>query len=133
MGSRLLPLVLVLGALLADGAGVHRIAYYLVLLAVVGAAAAAFLGISDALEGKKHGRLRGTTSSLALVLLLAGAAARAGAADGASVPHVALSAAVAAVVVYALPLVGWVLEPLAPRRRAPRPARASAPARAEAA
>ncbi|HEV7134864.1 MAG TPA: hypothetical protein VGN27_14145 [Gaiellaceae bacterium] len=129
----MLPLSLVLGALAADAVGAHRIAYYLVLLAVVGAAAAAFVAVADALEGKERAWLRGTSTSLSLVLLLAAAAARAGEAAGAAVPQVALSAAIAAVVFYALPLVAWLFEPVAPRRRAPRPARASAPARAEAA
>jgi len=44
MGSRLLPLCLAIGALLADATGVHHIAFYLVLLAVVGAAAGAAAG-----------------------------------------------------------------------------------------
>jgi hypothetical protein len=135
MGSRLLPLALVAGALLADGVGLHRGASYLVLLAVVGAGAAAFVGVADVLEGKAAWT-RGISTSLALALLLVGSATRAGAAAGGAVPHIALSAAVAAVVVYALPLVGWLFEPLAPRRREPQRVRAAAAAprrRAEAA
>ncbi len=133
MGSRLLPLALVAGALLADGLGLHRGASYLVLLAVLGAGAAAFVGVADVLEGTAAWT-RGVTCSLALVLLLVGSAARAGAADGAAVPHVAVSAAVAALLVYTLPLLGWLFEPLAPRRRARRRVRAAAPvSRAEAA
>ena len=42
MGSRLLPLALAAGALLADGLGLHQSASYLVLLTVPAAAAAAF-------------------------------------------------------------------------------------------
>jgi hypothetical protein len=42
---------------------------------------------------------------------------RANMAAGASVPKVAISAAVAALVVYGLPLVVWLLEPLRPRPR----------------
>ena len=133
MGSRLLPLSLVVGALLADGAGFHRLAYYLVLLAVVGAAAAAFLAVAEAIEGKHGAALRGVTTSLALVLLVVGATARAGAAAGAAVPPAAVSAAVAASVVYVVPLIGWLFAPIAPRRRASQHARAAASARAEAA
>jgi hypothetical protein len=127
MGSRLLPLALAAGALLADGAGLHRSASYLVLLAVVGAAAAAFVGVADVLEGKPAW-MRGITSSLALVLLLAGSAARHGVATGVDVPQVAVSATVGAVLAYALPLIGWLLEPLAPRRREEPRAQAAAPA-----
>jgi hypothetical protein len=126
MGSRLLPLSLALGALLADGAGLHRAAYYLVLLAVVGASAAAFLGVADVLEGKDGALLRGITTSLALVFLVVGALVRANMAAGVSVPKLATSAAVAALVVYGLPLFAWLLEPLRPRPRVrSRPVRVS--------
>src|SRR5438067_2542415 len=52
MGSRLLPLSLALGAALADAGGVHRLGFWLLLLAVPAAAAAAFVGVGDVLEGK---------------------------------------------------------------------------------
>jgi hypothetical protein len=131
MGSRLLPFFLVVGALLADGGSAHRAAYYLVLLAVPAAGAAAFVGVADVLEGKPA-LARGTTATLALVLLVIGGAARAGAPEGAAVPAVAISAAVAAAIVYCAPLVGWLFEPVRPRRRAPQHERLAAPpARAE--
>jgi hypothetical protein len=126
MGSRLLPLALAACALLADGVGLHRGASYLVLLAVPAAAAAAFIGVADVLEGKAAWT-RGIATSLALVLLVVGSASRMGAAAGAGVPHIAVSAAIAAVLVYTLPVVGWLFEPLATRRRTPAPARAAAP------
>ena len=133
MGSRLLPFLLVVAALLADGGSAHRAAYYLVLLAVPAAAAAAFVGVADVLEGKPA-LGRGITATLSLVLLVIGCAARAEAAVGAAVPAVAVSAAVAAVVVYAVPLVGWLFEPVKPRRHAPqRERRTAPPAHAEAA
>lgn len=132
MGSRLLPFLLVVGALLADGGSAHRAAFYLVLLAVPAAAAAAFVGVADVLEGKPA-LARGITTSVSLVLLVLGCAARSGAPAGAAVPKVAISAAVAAAVLYSVPLVGWLLEPLRPRRRAPQRSRRAAPARAEAA
>jgi len=118
MGSRLLPLALAAGALSADGLGLRRGASYLVLLAVVAAAAAAFVGVADVLEGKPA-RLRATGAAGALALLVLGAAARATAPIGASVPALAASTLVAALAVYTLPLLGWVLEPLRPRRREP--------------
>ena len=116
MGSRLLPLSLAVGALLADTVGAHRVAFYLVLLAIPGAAAAAFVGAGDALEGK-GAWLRGISTTLALTLLVLGSAVRENAPHGAAVPSLAVSAVVAAVVVYGLPVLAWVLEPLLPRPR----------------
>lgn len=111
MGSRLLPLCLATGALTADATGVHHIAFYLVLLAVVGAAAAAFVGVGDFLEGS-GGLVRAGSTALSLVLLVLGSAVRANAAVGGHVPAVAISAVVGAVLVYSLPAVGWFFQPL---------------------
>ena len=123
MGSRLLPLALAIGALLADATGLHQLAFYFVLLAVVGAAAAAFVGVGALLEGT-GGRVRAAMTSLALALLVLGSAIRANAAVGGHVPTVAVSAVVAAVLVYVLPVLAWLVEPLAPRpARQPRPVR----------
>lgn len=116
MGSRLLPLLIVLGAVLADAAGVHRLGFWLVLLAIPAAAGAAFTGVGDVLDGKSAW-IRGVTTVLALALLLLGSAVREGAPVGNSVPALALSAALGAVLLYALPALFWVLEPLAPRQR----------------
>src|SRR2546430_15319078 len=44
MGSPLLPLSLAVTALGADAAGLHRVAFYVVLLAIVGAAGGAVVG-----------------------------------------------------------------------------------------
>jgi uncharacterized protein involved in response to NO len=118
MGSRLLPLSLAVAAVVADATGIHGLAFYLVLLAIPGAAAAAFLGAGDALEGKEI--MRGVTSCLALALLVLASAVRANAPEGAAVPALAASAMIAAVLVYCLPLLAWVLEPLRPRPK-PRP------------
>ena len=119
MGSRLLPLSLALGTLVADAAGVHRAAFYLVLIAVIGAAAAAFDGVSAYLEGT-GGLVRAATSGFALALLVLGSAVRATAAVGAHVPALAISAVVGAALLYALPALGWFLAPIAPS--APKPA-----------
>jgi hypothetical protein len=114
MGSRLLPLSLAIGVLLADSAGLHNVAFYLVLLAVVGAAAASFVGVGDLLEGT-GGLVRAGTTGLALAFLVLGSAVRANATVGGHVPTVAVSAVVAAVLVYSLPALGWLLEPFAPK------------------
>lgn len=119
MGSRLLPLALAAGALLADGIGLHRGASYLVLLAVPAAAAAALVGVADVMEGKAAWA-RAIATACALALLLLGAAVRSGAPAGAAVPALAVSTLVAVLVVYSAPLLGWLAEPLRPRRREPR-------------
>jgi hypothetical protein len=119
MGSRLLPLALALGALAADGLGLHRLASYVVLLAVVGAAAAAFVGVGRVLEGHPA-LLQACTTTVALVLLLLGSVVRATAPVGGKLPTLALSSLVLAAAAYALPLLTWVLAPLLWRPRAAR-------------
>lgn len=121
MGSRLLPLSLALGMVLADATGAHHLAFYLVLLAVIGAAAAAFDAVSSYLEGI-GGLVRAATSVLALALLVLGSAVRESAAVGGHVPAVTISAAVGAMLLYVSPALGWLLAPLAPRPSA-RPVR----------
>ncbi|MDX6487384.1 MAG: hypothetical protein QOF43_2537 [Gaiellaceae bacterium] len=116
MGSRLLPLSLALGALVADAAGLHQVASYLVLFAIPAAAAAAFVAVADVLEGK-NARVRAVTTGLALALLVVGSAVRASAVTGAHVPVVAISAAIAASLLYLAPIVGWLFEPVAPKVR----------------
>jgi hypothetical protein len=123
MGSRLLAPGIALAALLGDLGGVHGLALWLVLLALPAAAAAAFVGVSDALEGL--GALRGVTASFALVLLVLGSAAREGAPRGAGVPTLAVSAVVMALICYAVPGFVWVLEPLRSVRTARPTPRAS--------
>jgi hypothetical protein len=120
MGSRLLPLSLALGAFAADVAGVHHLASYLVLLAVVGAAAAAIVGVGEWIEGK-GGLVRAASVTLALVLLLVGSADRTAAPAGAHVPALAISSLVLAALVYSVPLLLWLAEPLSPRLRPAKP------------
>lgn len=114
MRSRLLPPALAICALLADAAGLHGLAGWLVLIALPCAAGAAFVGIADLLD--RNGRLAGVSSSLALALLVVASTVRDHAPRGAHVPTLAVTALAAAVTVYALPVVAWVLEPL----RSPR-------------
>jgi hypothetical protein len=116
MGSPLLPLSLALAALAADASGLHRLAFYIVLLAVVGAAAAAFTGTGDALAGNGSW-LRAALPCLALVLLVLGSAVRANAAVGGHVPTLAISSVVLAVLAYVAPVLGWLVQPVALRPR----------------
>ncbi len=111
VGSRLLPLALAFAALLADAGGLHGLASWLVLLALPCAAGAAFVGISDALE-RRGSWLRGGTASLSLLLLVLGSTVREQAARGAHVPTLAVTALVGAMIVYGVPGLVWVLEPL---------------------
>jgi hypothetical protein len=123
MGNRLLAPGIALAALLADAIGAHGLASWLVLLALPAAAAAAFVGISDALEGRIRW-LGATTAAAGLVLLVLGSAVRENAARGSAVPALAVSAVVAALVCYALPGLFWILEPLRTATRTPRASRA---------
>jgi hypothetical protein len=110
MGSRLLPLCLALGATLADTAGAHHLALWLIFAAVPCAAAAAFVAAGDVLDGRPAWA-RAVTTGGALVLLLVASAVRHGAPVGAGVPAVALSAAIGAAILYLAPVVLWVLHP----------------------
>jgi hypothetical protein len=117
MRSRLLAPGIALAALLADALGLHGVAAWLLLLSLPAAAATAFIAISDALEGRARW-LGGNTAALALALLVLGSAVRENAARGASVPAFAVSAVVTALVIYAVPVLLWILEPLRPGARA---------------
>ena len=113
MGSRLFPLCLALGATLADTAGAHHLALWLVFAAIPCAAAAAFVAAGDVLEGRPA-RVRAITTGGALVLLLVASAVRHGAPVGAGVPAAALSAAIGAALLYVVPALLWVLQPASP-------------------
>jgi uncharacterized membrane protein len=119
MGSRLLPFSLTVVTIAAAAGGAQHVALYLGLLAVPAAAAAAFVGVSDVIEGRPA-LLRAVTSGFALTLLVAASAVRENAPRGASVPPFATYAVVVALLAYLVPVVVWVLEPLRlrPRREA---------------
>jgi len=123
MGSRLVPLCLVLAAIAVATADLQRLALYLGLVAVPYAAGAAFVAISDALEGRPA-RLRAVTNGLALVLVVVASAVRESAAHGAAVPPFVFYALAGAVVAYAVPTLAWILEPV--RLSRPLGARSSA-------
>ena len=116
MGSRLLPLVLATAVLLAGAAGLGRLALWLGLLAVPAAAAAAFVAVSDVLEGRPE-LLRAVTSSVALAFLVLASAVRENTAAGAAASHLATWAALGALLAYVVPAVAWVLEPVRVPRR----------------
>lgn len=119
MGSRLLPLVLATAALAAGSIGLGGLALWLGLLAVPTAAAAAFVAVSDALEGRPA-RLQAVTSGAALALVVLASAVRESAPTGAAVSPLATWALLLALLAYAVPLVAWVLEPVGmPRRTRP--------------
>jgi hypothetical protein len=126
LGSRLLPLVLATAALAAGTVGLGRLALWLGLLAVPAAAAAAFVAVSDALEGRPV-LLRAVTSGPALALVVLASAARENAATGWGVSPLATWALLLALLLYGAPLVAWVLEPVRVPRRV-RPSRRLRPA-----
>jgi hypothetical protein len=116
VGSRLLPLVLATAALAAGTAGLGEFAFWLGLLTVPAAAAAAFVAISDTLEGRPA-LLRAVTGSLALVLVVLASAARQNAPTGTGVSPLATWALVLTLLAYGIPFVVWMLEPMhAPTR-----------------
>lgn len=111
MGSRLLPLALATAALAAGAAGLGGLALWLGLLVVPAAAAAAFVAISDTLEGRPA-LLSAVTSGVALVLVVLASAARQNAPTGSAASPLATWGLVLALLAYAVPLVAWVLEPV---------------------
>jgi uncharacterized membrane protein len=127
VGSRLLPLVLAAAALVAGETGLGGLALWLLLLAVPAAAAAAFVAVSDALEGRPA-LLRAVTSGVALTLVVLASAARENAPRGATPSPLATWALLLGLIAYAVPVVAWVLQPLRvsrsaqPHRRRLRPA-----------
>ena len=129
LGSRLLPLALAAAALAAGEAGLRGLALWLGLLAVPVAAAAAFVAVSDVLDGRPA-LLRAVTSGFALVLLILASATRENAPSGAVASPLATWALLLALLAYAIPLVAWVLVPVGVRRRT-RPRRRLRPAEVE--
>jgi hypothetical protein len=111
VGSRPLPLALATAALTAGAVGLGGLALWLGLLAVPVAAAAAFVAISDTLEGRPA-LLRAVTSGLALGLVVLACAVRESAPTGASPSPLATWALLLALLAYAVPLVVWVFEPV---------------------
>jgi hypothetical protein len=118
MGSRLLPLALATAALAAATANLGGLALWLGFFAIPVAAAAAFVAVSDQLEGKA-GLTASVASSFALAFLVLGSAVRSNTAVGAAVPPLATWALLAALVAYSVPALAWVLEPVKVTRTKP--------------
>lgn len=118
MGSRLLPLGLVTAAFAAGTVGLGGLALWLGLFAIPAAAAAAFVAISDLLEGRST-RIFAVTSSLALAFVVLGCAVRSNAVAGTAAPPLATWALLAALLAYSVPTVVWVLEPVKVTRAKP--------------
>ena len=99
MARRLLPAPLAFAALLADAAGGHGWAFVLLLAAIPAAFALALECYGDALEGR-CGSLRPLLAALGLGSLIFSAALRSPALVG-GVPHLAVSALVLCLLLYA--------------------------------
>jgi hypothetical protein len=100
---------------------------WLGLFAIPAAAAAAFVAVSDLLEGKSKS-IFAVTSSLALAFVVLGCAVRSNAVAGTAAPPLATWALLAALFAYSVPTLVWMLEPVKVtrtkpqrRRRRPRP------------
>ena len=126
MGSRLLPPVLATAALAAGAAGLGGLAVWLGLLTVPAAAAAAFVAVSDTLEGRPA-LLRAVTSGVALALVVVASAARQNAATGHASSPLATWGLLFALLAYGVPFAAWVVEPLRIPKRT-RPQRSLRPA-----
>ena len=120
VGSRLLALALAAAAVAAGAVGLPGLAFWLGLLVVPPASAAAFVAASDVLEGRRLSRLRAVTTGCALTLLVVASAARTNAATGGGVPRLVTWSLVLALGCYGLPAIAWLVEPVrAPARSRP--------------
>ena len=125
MVGRVLPVVLVLAAALADGRGAHGLAFYLLVGAVPATAISALSAFGDLVElpgrarGEAVARLDALLSALALVSVLVGAAARGQATDG--VPALGMSALVACLALFVAQALVAVLVPAASGERRVEP------------
>jgi hypothetical protein len=117
MPARVLPLLLVAGALAADSAGRHELAFTFLVASVPAAAvsALALLGRLVELPGGYRGlggmRLETFLSGVGLLFVVLAAAVRGQAADPGGLPALAGSAAVAATAVYAAQALAALLRP----------------------
>ncbi len=106
-----LSATLLVSALLMDGAGARTLAFYLVLAAIPAVAISALSFFGDLVEGSaddEAGALYVGLTSLALVLLVIGAAVRANAVSDAALPALGTSAVVGSLALIGLQLTVWV-------------------------
>jgi len=105
-----IPAALVLGAVVAAGAGARAAALYLVLAAIVAVALAALSFFSDLVEGSADadaGAIYVGLTTLSLVLLVLGAAVRSNTLADQAVPALGLSTLVGALVLLGVQLAVW--------------------------
>jgi hypothetical protein len=105
MPLRLASIGLVLGAALADVAGSHSLAYYLLVTAVPVVALAGLSGLGDVLDGsaaEPHHRSIAVLSALALPFVLLGTAVRAPLLAEGSPPAIGVTAVVIALAIFAV-------------------------------
>jgi len=88
------------------------------LFAVPAAAAAAFVAVSDLLEGQPK-LLCAVTNGLALAFIVLECAVRSNAIAGAGAPPLATWALLGALFVYSVPAFAWLLEPVKVTRTKP--------------
>jgi hypothetical protein len=119
MARRALPALLALIALLADLSGSHGVALGFLLVAIPAAFALALDCYGDALEARCGG-LRPLVAGAGLALLVLSAALRSPAVVG-GVPHLAVSAVVLCLLLYAGALIGALAAPQAVRVPAEEP------------
>jgi len=99
MGRRAVPVVLVVAAAAADGAGAHGLAFYALLLAVPAAAAVALDAFGRVLDGAQE-HLHLLLWTIVLGLVVVGAAARAPAVTEGVVPALGRSALLGCLAVF---------------------------------
>jgi hypothetical protein len=99
MARRVLPVLLVLAAAAADGAGFHGLAFYALLLAVPAVAVAALEAFGRVLDGADE-HLHALLWALVLALVVVGSAVRAPAVTEGAVPALARSALLACLAIF---------------------------------
>jgi hypothetical protein len=113
-----------LGAFAADGAGMHRLAFYLVLLAIPPAAGAALAAAGDLADGRAV-LVQAVCCAGALALLVLSSAVRSNVTETASLPPLAASALVGGVLAYGALGLAWLVLAPVPRAGAASPGRRS--------
>lgn len=99
MARRAIPVGLVVAAAAADGAGAHELAFYALLLAVPAAAVVALDSFGELLDGARD-HLHALLWTVALALIVVGAAVRSPAVTEGAVPALARSALLACLAIF---------------------------------